>query len=397
LSARTERADLAASAAPALRLSCLTGAYGRNVAVRGIDLEVAAGEFLTLLGPSGSGKTTTLRLIAGLLQPTSGVIELAGRDVTVIPPYRRDIGVVFQNYALFPHLTAGQNVAFPLEMRRVSRTDARGLVEKAFSLVQLSGYENRYPRQLSGGQQQRVALARALVFEPRLLLMDEPLGALDKKLRDQLQFEIKRIHQELGVTVVYVTHDQEEALVMSDRIAIFNDGKIAQIGSPQDIYRRPSSLFVADFIGEANVLTGSIQSRDGDVWLNTSSGSFRVPNPTNPVGLAPALVIRPERLQVVSSEEHDTNQETNAVLGTVKAVTYLGALVKYSITVGSMTLSARVEAPDDAIGWRPGDKVLVKWRRDDSVLMSDPVNNVSEATQRRLASLVRDDTVPPRD
>ena len=254
MSPRHEGADLTPSVVPALRLNGLTGRYGRNVAVRGIDLEVAAGEFLTLLGPSGSGKTTTLRLVAGLLQPASGTIELAGRDVTMIPPHRRDIGVVFQNYALFPHLTAGQNVAFPLEMRRVSRTDARELVEKAFSLVQLSGYEHRYPRQLSGGQQQRVALARALVFEPRLLLMDEPLGALDKKLRDQLQFEIKRIHQELGVTVLYVTHDQEEALVMSDRIAIFNDGKIAQIGSPQDIYRRPSSLFVADFIGEANVL-----------------------------------------------------------------------------------------------------------------------------------------------
>jgi putative spermidine/putrescine transport system ATP-binding protein len=357
-----------------LCLNCLTGCYGRNVAVRGIDLEVAPGEFLTLLGPSGSGKTTTLRLIAGLLPPTSGTIELAGRDVTLIPPHQRDIGVVFQNYALFPHLTAGQNVAFPLEMRRLSRTDARELVEKAFSLVQLSGYENRYPRQLSGGQQQRVALARALVFAPRLLLMDEPLGALDKKLRDQLQFEIKRIHQELGVTVVYVTHDQEEALVMSDRIAIFNDGKIAQIGLPQDIYRRPSSLFVADFIGEANVLTGSIHSQGGDVWLNTSSGSFRVPHPTKPVGLAPVLMIRPERLQVVSPAEQDTHQETNAVLGTVKAVTYLGALVKYSITVGLMTLSARVEAPDDATGWRPGDKVLVKWRRDDSVLMSDPLN-----------------------
>jgi ABC-type Fe3+/spermidine/putrescine transport system ATPase subunit len=302
----------------------------------------------------------------------------------LIPPYRRDIGVVFQNYALFPHLTAGQNVAFPLEMRRVSRTEARGLVEKAFSLVQLSGYENRYPRQLSGGQQQRVALARALVFAPRLLLMDEPLGALDKKLREQLQVEIKRIHQELGVTVVYVTHDQEEALVMSDRIAIFNDGKVAQLGLPQDIYRRPTSLFVANFIGEANVLTGSIDSRGGDVWLNTSSGSFRVPNPTRPVGLAPALVIRPERLRVVSPAQQDTNLETNAVLGTVNAVTYLGPLVKYSITVDAITFSARVETPDDAIGWRPGDKVLVKWRRDDSVLISDPVNNVSDEGLRHV-------------
>ena len=384
MSPRHEGADLTASVVPALRLSGLTGRYGRYVAVRGIDLEVAAGEFLTLLGPSGSGKTTTLRLVAGLLQPASGTIELAGRDVTMIPPHRRDIGVVFQNYALFPHLTAGQNVAFPLEMRRVPRTDARALVERALAMVRLSGYEHRYPRQLSGGQQQRVALARALVFEPRLLLMDEPLGALDKKLRDQLQLEIKRIHQELGVTVLYVTHDQEEALVMSDRIAIFNDGKIAQIGSPQDIYRRPSSLFVADFIGEANVLTGFIHSHGGDVWLNTSSGSFRVPNLTPPAGPAPALVIRPERLQVVSPAEHDIDQQTNAALGIVKAVTYLGALVKYSITVGSVTLSARVEAPDDATGWRPGDKVLVKWRRDDSVLMSDPLNNVSDEESRQV-------------
>jgi putative spermidine/putrescine transport system ATP-binding protein len=369
-----------ASPAPALRLRGLTGSYGRNVAVRGIDLEVAAGEFLTLLGPSGSGKTTTLRLIAGLLQPTAGVIELAGRDVTSIPPHRRDIGVVFQNYALFPHLTAGQNVGFPLEMRRVSKADARGLVEKAFSLVHLSGFEHRYPRQLSGGQQQRVALARALVFEPRLLLMDEPLGALDKKLRDRLQLEIKRIHQELGVTVVYVTHDQEEALVLSDRIAIFNDGRVAQLGSPQDIYRRPQSLFVADFIGDANVLTGSVQRRDDDVWLSTPSGSFRAPESATPMGLAAALVIRPERLQVVAPDGHETNRETNAVLGTVKAVTYLGALVKYTIAAESMTLTARVEAPDDAIGWAPGDKVLVRWRRDDGVLI--PLDGVSGAALR---------------
>jgi putative spermidine/putrescine transport system ATP-binding protein len=364
---------------PALRLRSLTGRYGRTVAVNAVDLDVASGEFLTLLGPSGSGKTTTLRLIAGFLQPASGSIELGGRDVTAIPPHRRDIGMVFQNYALFPHMTAGQNVAFPLEMRHVSKREALDRVHKAFALVRLDGYEDRYPRQLSGGQQQRVALARALVFEPRVLLMDEPLGALDKKLRDQLQLEIKRIHEELHITVVYVTHDQEEALVLSDRVAIFNEGRIAQLGSARDIYRRPASLFVADFIGEANVLVGSARRQGGAVWLETDCGSFRTPLIEGPLGAAPALVIRPERLQLLPINSGGiTDDKSNEARGTVRSVIYLGSLVKYSIAIGGTTLTARVEAPDEATMWRAGDDVLVRWRIEDGVLMPDLAAEGSE-------------------
>ena len=342
------------------------------MAVNAVDLEVAAGEFLTMLGPSGSGKTTVLRLIAGFLAPASGSVELAGKDITRVPPYHRDIGMVFQNYALFPHMTAGQNVAFPLQMRRMPKKEASERVHDAFSLVRLMGYEDRYPRQLSGGQQQRVALARALVFEPRVLLMDEPLGALDKKLRDQLQIEIKRIHEELGITVVYVTHDQEEALVLSDRVAIFNEGRIVQLGSARDIYHRPVSRFVADFIGEANVLVGILRDGGDSMCLETDAGTFRAPAPSGPVGNAPVLVIRPERLELFpASADLETDNESNVVRGTVKSVTYLGALVKYVIQAGPETLIARAEAPDERGMWKAGDDVVVRWGVVDSVLVSD--------------------------
>jgi putative spermidine/putrescine transport system ATP-binding protein len=369
LTAITPRKQSDGGDAPALRLRSLSGRYGTTLAVDAIDLDVAAGEFLTLLGPSGSGKTTMLRLIAGFLEPVSGTVEVAGRDITRIPSYHRDIGVVFQNYALFPHMTAGQNVVFPLQMRRVSKAEASARVHAAFSLVHLDGYEDRYPRQLSGGQQQRVALARALVFEPRVLLMDEPLGALDKKLRDQLQLEIKRIHEELKITVVYVTHDQEEALVLSDRVAIFNAGRIAQLGSARDIYQRPASLFVADFIGEANVLAGALRERDGHAWLETDAGNFRTPQPSETLGRAPALVIRPERLELLPASSDFADEAWNLARGNVKSVTYLGAVVKYAIQVGPSTLTARVEAPDESGIRALGDEVLLRWRVTDGVLV----------------------------
>ena len=252
--------DRDASERPALVLRDLRKAFGSAVAVDGIDLEVRRGEFVTLLGPSGSGKTTTLRMIAGFMSPSGGSIEIDGQDMTRVPPYRRDVGMVFQNYALFPHMTAAQNVAFPLRMRKQSRAEIDRRVADALELVKLRHLAERYPRQLSGGQQQRIALARAVVFEPRLLLMDEPLGALDRKLREALQLEIIRVSRELGATVLYVTHDQEEALVMSDRIAIFSEGRIEQLGSGEDLYDRPASLFVADFIGESNILRGTYEA-----------------------------------------------------------------------------------------------------------------------------------------
>ena len=228
--------------------------YGEAVALDGISLVVEPGEFVSLLGPSGSGKTTTLNLIAGFAKPTAGDILMDGRPIAELPPHRRDIGVVFQHYALFPQLTASENVAFPLRRRRVPKPEIRERVTSALEMVELEGLEDRHPRELSGGQQQRVALARAIVFNPRVLLMDEPLGALDRKLRDSLQRQIKRLHQELGITFVYVTHDQDEAMSLSERVAVFNNGRIEQIGTPVELYEQPNSRFVAEFLGESNVL-----------------------------------------------------------------------------------------------------------------------------------------------
>ena len=222
---------------------------GEVLVVKNLNLDIAKGEFVTMLGPSGSGKTTTLMMLAGFETPTNGEIFLDTKPISKIPPYEREIGMVFQNYALFPHMTVAENLSFPLEVRKISKPDIKEKVQKALDMVELGNFGTRFPAQLSGGQQQRVALARALVFEPRLVLMDEPLGALDKNLREQMQYEIKHIHDRIGITVVYVTHDQREALTMSDRIAVINDGKITQLGTPKQIYNAPSNSFVADFIG----------------------------------------------------------------------------------------------------------------------------------------------------
>ena len=248
--------------------------YGEVAAVTDISLSVRPGEFLTLLGPSGSGKTTTLVMIAGLARPTSGAILLDGLPLDPLPPYRRELGVVFQNYALFPHMTVAKNVAFPLEMRRVPRTEVTERVAKVLTQVDLPDYGARFPRQLSGGQQQRVALARAMVFRPRILLMDEPLGALDRRTREQMQIEIMHLHRELKMTIVYVTHDQEEALMMSTRIAVFNQGKLEQIGEPTELYERPATRFVASFLGDSNFFLGRV-TQSGTEYLSAERG--RVP------------------------------------------------------------------------------------------------------------------------
>src|SRR5215216_3040300 len=232
--------------------------YGSVIAVDGVSLDIAPGEFLTLLGPSGSGKTTTLMMLAGFEIPTAGEIFVDEDPIASVPPYRRNIGMVFQNYALFPHMTVGENIAFPLQMRKMSRAEITRQTTAVLALVGLPRYEGRYTRQLSGGQQQRVAVARALVFNPRVLLMDEPLGALDKQLRESLQLELKRLHERLGVTIIYVTHDQGEALVMSDRIAVLHRGRIEQIGLPTELYERPATRFVAAFLGESNFLAGRV-------------------------------------------------------------------------------------------------------------------------------------------
>ena len=299
---------------PALRLAGIEKRYGATVAVAGVDLEVHEGEFVTLLGPSGCGKTTTLGLIAGFFAPTRGEIYLKGRAVADLPPFRRDIGVVFQDYALFPHMTAGENVAFGLKMRNVSRTEKEARVREALELVQLAGLAERSPLQLSGGQRQRVALARALIIRPAVLLLDEPLSNLDLKLREEMRVEIAGLQRRLGITTVFVTHDQGEALVMSDRIAVMNAGRIEQVGRPADIYERPATRFVAEFIGRMNFFIRHDK----------------------------LLAIRPERAKLMPEKPSHGFAER----ATVRQVLYLGATLEYHLALDSGE-RALVEAPND--------------------------------------------------
>ncbi len=335
--------------ANSLQLRDVTKTYAGVAAVEGVDLDVRAGEFLTLLGPSGSGKTTTLSMIAGFTTPTSGQISLNGRDITAIPPHRRNMGMVFQNYSLFPHLSVGANVEFPLRQRGVGKAERRRRAMEALDAVELGHRADATPDQLSGGQQQRVALARALVFEPALLLMDEPFGALDRGLRERMQLEVRRIHQQLGVTILFVTHDQQEALTMSDRIAIFNQGRIEQLGTPEDLYDRPASHFVATFLGESTVLSGEAHS--GTLTLDTghhvSLGDHSVTGPAR-------LVLRPERLRIGSAETAGSS-----LGGRVRDVVYLGADRRVEIETDAGLVVVRVSA--DVASPHSGDLVHVHW------------------------------------
>jgi putative spermidine/putrescine transport system ATP-binding protein len=363
---------------PALVVRGLRKSFGDATAVDGVDLEVRRGEFVTLLGPSGSGKTTTLRMVAGFMAPSGGSIEIDGSDMTRVPPYRRDVGMVFQNYALFPHMTAAQNIAFPLQMRRIARPEVNRRVADALALVKLEKFGDRYPRQLSGGQQQRIALARAVVFEPQLLLMDEPLGALDRKLREALQLEILHVSRQLGATVLYVTHDQEEALVMSDRIAIFSAGRIEQLGSGEDLYDRPVSLFVADFIGESNILRGRYEGDDsGTGWVARGTWRWRVSaaaaqRSALATGAAAALVVRPERIRIVAGDA-GVPGGANAVEATVVDALYLGSDRKYGLTLSDGQKAAVREQRDEGRRqWEIGDAVRLLWSIEDGVLVVDP-------------------------
>jgi len=335
--------------------------YGpHSVAVESLDLDIRAGEFFSLLGPSGCGKTTTLRMIAGFEVPTKGQVSVDGQDVTTLPAHARSMGMVFQNYALFPHMTVLQNVAFGLKMRRVSKADALERTQKALAQVELTGFEGRYPGQLSGGQQQRVALARAIVISPKVLLCDEPLGALDKKLRAAMQFELKELQRALGVTLVYVTHDQEEALTMSDRIAVMNKGRIEQIGSPDEIYNRPATAFVSGFIGDSNLFDGVLESGPSGLSLKLDDGDVL------PVG--EALQSRAgERVTLALRPEHLRFAETG-MPATLKEANFLGASTLYKVeTARQRALLIRVPAgaavPDGAsvhIAIRPEAAVLVR-------------------------------------
>jgi putative spermidine/putrescine transport system ATP-binding protein len=308
-----------------LELAGVSKRYDSLVAVDDLDLDLRAGEFLTLLGPSGSGKTTTLMMVAGLQQPDAGKIALNGQSVARLPPYRRDIGMVFQHYALFPHMTVRRNVAFPLEMRGASAADTARLVDEALALVKLPDHGDRLPKQLSGGQQQRVALARALVYRPALLLMDEPLGALDKKLREQLQLEIKRVQRERAISVLYVTHDQEEALTMSDRIAVFNHGRIEQIGTPEELYDRPQTRFVASFIGDTNFIGGQVTASTGGACeVETAGGRVRA-GTRQPIAVGARVVVavRPERVTL--------SVDGDGLAGTITDTIFLGTARKYVV------------------------------------------------------------------
>jgi putative spermidine/putrescine transport system ATP-binding protein len=335
----------------AVTLADVARHYAGVAAVDGVSLAIRAGEFLTLLGSSGSGKTTTLMMIAGFIEPDRGRIEIDGRDVTRLPPSRRDLGVVFQNYSLFPHMTVAQNVAFPLEMRGVPRAERESRVRAMLDLVRLEQRRDAYPRELSGGQQQRVALARALVFRPRALLMDEPLGALDKKLREHMQAEVKRLQGELGATVIYVTHDQEEALTMSDRVAVMQGGRVAQLGTPADLYERPATRWVAEFVGQSNFLAGT--GVPGGVRLATGA---IVPCATPVAAGRPALlVIRPEKLRLGASGGFGLD-------GTVSSAIYVGHATRFAVTLADGT-ALQVEEQNRAGngGFRPGAPVSLSW------------------------------------
>jgi putative spermidine/putrescine transport system ATP-binding protein len=366
-------AGAAAESAAAIRLEQVRKVFdGHVVAVDDVTLAVREGEFFSLLGPSGCGKTTTLRLVAGFEPPDAGRLLIRGRDVTHVPPERRDTGMVFQNYALFPHRTVFENVAFGLRMRRVSRQEIARRVGDALRLVELEGLGARRPAQLSGGQQQRVALARAIVIEPAVLLCDEPLGALDKKLRQSMQFELKKLQRTIGVTLLYVTHDQEEALTMSDRIAVMDRGRVVQVGAPLEIYDRPATRFVSDFIGDSNLIEASARplgagraelvTEDGlrlaAVWTDAAVAGQRV-----------TLAVRPERVRLLADSGGSCD---NVLGGTVESVNFQGDSILYRVACGAGRFLLALQPNDRSAAIRPiGAPVRAGWNHDDGVILTE--------------------------
>ncbi len=348
-----------------VRLERVTKDFGETVAVDDLSVDIPEGEFFSMLGPSGCGKTTTLRMIGGFEEPTRGTIYLGGRDVTDLPPYKRDVNTVFQSYALFPHLDVFENVAFGLRRKKVDKSEVTRRVKDALTLVDLVGFEKRKPSQMSGGQAQRVALARALVNSPKVLLLDEPLGALDLKLRKQMQLELKRIQMEVGITFVYVTHDQEEAMTMSDRIAVMRHGKIEQIGPPEEVYEGPATEFVAAFLGASNMIDGEVKGQDdGVTTIMLSSGtpviapSDRAPFRT---GTAVKVGVRPEKISL----QADTDEEpsgVNSVSGLLRMSTYIGVSHQYKIEgPGGVTMTVWVQNLGTQRAPSPGERVRLVW------------------------------------
>ncbi len=349
-----------------VRLERVTKVFGDTVAVDDVSLEIEEGEFFSLLGPSGCGKTTTLRMVGGFEEPTRGTIYLGGRDVTDLPPYKRDVNTVFQSYALFPHLDVFENVAFGLRRRKVDRAEIQRRVGEALELVDLVGFERRRPTQLSGGQQQRVALARALVNRPKVLLLDEPLGALDLKLRKQMQLELKRIQAEVGITFIYVTHDQEEAMTMSDRIAVMRHGRIEQVGPPEEVYEHPGTEFVAGFLGASNLLDGEVKERrDGVATIRlTAGGTVRVPEDRMPADLDSVVKVgvRPEKISILPEGE-EPPPDRNRIPGLLRMATYIGVSHQYKVEgPAGQELTVYVQNLGATPPPHPGERVQLVWK-----------------------------------
>ncbi len=355
--------------AETLVLAGVRKAYGATAAVRDLDLSVAAGELVALLGPSGCGKTTTLRMVAGFEKPDAGSIRIGGNEVSHVPPYRRKLGMVFQNYSLFPHRTVAENIAFGLRMAGMSRVERDGKVAEMLDLVQLQGRGDVYPSKLSGGQQQRVALARSLVVNPKVLLLDEPLGALDKSLRESMQFEIRAMQQRLGITALLVTHDQEEAMSMADQVAVMNAGRILQIGAPADIYDRPKSRFVAEFLGTSNIFEGVIGEGGNVLSLTGPQGALTLPLPQpHPAGQTRLLSVRPERISLVCGEAE------NGFAGRIVGAVFRGNYAAYQVEVPALDreifVYRQAGGPLGSTTFHLGQAVTLDWAPQDGVVVS---------------------------
>ncbi len=355
---------------PAVELSGVTKRFDDVTAVDTVDLAIEDGEFFAMLGPSGCGKTTTLRMIAGLEFPTEGSLRIFGDEVGTLPPNKRPVNTVFQNYALFPHMNVLDNVSFGLRMQGTNKGEAQTKAKEAIGMVRLGGMEKRRPNQLSGGQQQRVALARALVNRPKVLLLDEPLGALDLKLRQEMQHELKSLQRELGVSFVFVTHDQEEALTMSDRIAVMSDGKLLQVGSPDEIYERPTSRFVADFIGQSNFLDGTVRDPNTVVLENGTAVAASSPYAS---GTKVALSLRPERIQISDRGNSDTQPGTagRGLNGVIREITYLGNALVYRVAIDWMEVEVRSENRPSVARLETGTNVALTWLEAGASVVAD--------------------------
>ncbi len=363
-----------------LRLERLSKNFGEFIAVEDVNLHIRRGEFLTILGPSGSGKTTLLMIIAGFLEATTGDIQFDGLSIMSLRPEKRNFGMVFQGYALFPHMTVRQNISYPLEVRKGTRDEIVKRVDEMLELVQLETFGDRLPRQLSGGQQQRVALARALIFDPLVLLLDEPLGALDKKLRSNVQTQLKHLHRKVGKTFVYVTHDQEEALSMSDRVVIMNHGRVVQVGSPQELYERPSTVFASKFIGKSTILRGVVNQVDGNKVLYTIADKYfqqLVSNEKFSKNDEIILALRPEKIKIVRSKVE--SNEVNILVGRIIDITYFGSTISVNVETDSVgEFIVEVQAWNNQETLEEGQEILLTWSPDAAFTVKDIESSFKE-------------------